>query len=99
MPLSRPLRFTFSRVSSRHDWPRCCANELPQMTADVLSVLPASKAADVLTLLPEDYQLEVVHHVLCSGPVADDVLRDLADSLVDVISRQTRYAVQRPARS
>jgi flagellar motor switch protein FliG len=64
------------------------ASELPKTTATVLSVLPASKAADVLTLLPDEYQQQVVHHMLCSGPVSDHVLRDVADSLVDVLSRQ-----------
>jgi flagellar motor switch protein FliG len=64
------------------------AAESPRTTAAVLSVLPASKAADVLTLLSEDDQQEVVRHMLHSGPVQEDVLRELADALVEVISRE-----------
>jgi hypothetical protein len=63
------------------------ADELPQLTATVLTMLPATKAADVLTLLPEPYQQRVAHHLLCSGPVSDEVLRQVADTLVEILAR------------
>ncbi len=83
----RPASFHFLARQLPSRLASVLAQELPQTTATVLSILPASKAADVLSLLPEDYQVDVVHHVLCSGPVTEDVLSDLADSLVDLVSR------------
>jgi flagellar motor switch protein FliG len=62
------------------------AAEAPRTTAAVLSLLPSSKAADVLMLLSEDDQQEVVRHMLHSDPVQEDVLRELADALVQCIS-------------
>jgi flagellar motor switch protein FliG len=63
------------------------SRELPRTTATVLCALPAGKAADVLGLLCEAYQVEVLQQMICGGPVRDDVLRELAVSLSEVVQR------------
>ena len=84
----RPFALHFLTRWSAAQLAAALTAERPSATACALSLLPAPKAADVLKLLPEDYQSAVVHHMLTARPVAADVQRELADSLMEAVSEQ-----------
>jgi flagellar motor switch protein FliG len=56
--------------------------EHPQIMAIVLAHLEAPVAADVLQLLPADYQEEIVYRIATLGPVAAEALDDLEQLLL-----------------
>ena len=52
-------------------------NEHPQVMAIVLAHLDPRTAADVLTMLPNEYQEDLVYRVATLGPVSSEALADL----------------------
>ena len=52
-------------------------NEHPQVMAIVLAHLDPRTAADVLTMLPNEYQEDLVYRVATLGPVSSEALDDL----------------------
>ncbi len=56
--------------------------EHPQIMAIVLAHLEAPVAADVLQLLPSDYQEEIVYRIATLGPVSNEALEDLEQLLL-----------------
>jgi flagellar motor switch protein FliG len=56
--------------------------EHPQIMAIVLAHLEAPVAADVLQLLPSEYQEEIVYRIATLGPVSTDALDDLEQLLL-----------------
>jgi flagellar motor switch protein FliG len=56
-------------------------NEYPQTVAVVLSKISCNHAADVLSLLPEEFSMEVVHRILGMGSVQRDVLEKIEHTL------------------
>lgn len=56
--------------------------EHPQIMAIVLAHLDAPVAADVLQLLPTEYQEEIVYRIATLGPVAAEALDDLEQLLL-----------------
>lgn len=56
--------------------------EHPQIMAIVLAHLEAPIAADVLQLLPTEYQEEVVYRIATLGPVSNEALDDLEQLLL-----------------
>jgi flagellar motor switch protein FliG len=55
--------------------------EHPQTIALVLSLIPSSKAAEVLCLFPEDIKASIGQRILMIGEVQGDVLKDLEELL------------------
>jgi len=56
-------------------------NEYPQTVAVVLSKISSEHAAGVLSLLPDEFSLEVVHRILGMGSVHRDVLEKIEHTL------------------
>lgn len=56
--------------------------EHPQIMAIVLAHLEAPVAADVLQLLPSEYQEEIVYRIATLGPVSNEALDDLEQLLM-----------------
>lgn len=56
--------------------------EHPQIMAIVLAHLEAPVAADVLQLLPTEYQEEIVYRIATLGPVSNEALDDLEQLLL-----------------
>ncbi|MBB6191338.1 flagellar motor switch protein FliG [Sphingobium wenxiniae] len=56
--------------------------EHPQIMAIVLAHLEAPVAADVLQLLPAEYQEEIVYRIATLGPVSNEALDDLEQLLM-----------------
>ncbi|MHA1525089.1 MAG: flagellar motor switch protein FliG, partial [Alphaproteobacteria bacterium] len=56
-------------------------NEYPQTVAVVLSKIHSEHAAKVLTLLPEDFALEVVNRMLAMESVQKEILDKVEDTL------------------
>lgn len=56
-------------------------NEYPQTVAVVLSKISCDHAAGVLSLLPEEFSMEVVHRILGMGSVQRDVLEKIETTL------------------
>lgn len=56
-------------------------NEYPQTVAVVLSKISCDHAASVLSLLPEEFSMEVVHRILGMGSVQRDVLEKIETTL------------------
>ncbi len=56
-------------------------NEYPQTVAVVLSKIAPDHAARVLTILPEDFSLEVVQRMLAMDSVQRDILEKIEDTL------------------
>ena len=56
-------------------------NEYPQTVAVVLSKISSEHAAGVLSLLPDDFSLEVVHRILGMGSVQREVLEKIEHTL------------------
>jgi len=61
--------------------------EHPQTIAVVLSYLPQEKAAEVLSLLPEELKSDVSIRIVKIGHIHDDVLRDLDESIKRDLSK------------
>jgi len=61
--------------------------EHPQTIAVVLSYLPQAKAAEILSLLPEEMKADVSLRIVKIGHVQDDVLQDLDESIKKDLSR------------
>ncbi|MEJ7926872.1 flagellar motor switch protein FliG [Sphingobium sp. AN641] len=57
-------------------------SEHPQIMAIVLAHLEAPVAADVLQLLPSEYQEEIVYRIATLGPVSTEALDDLEQLLL-----------------
>jgi flagellar motor switch protein FliG len=56
-------------------------NEYPQTVAVVLSKISSEHAAGVLSLLPDDFSMEVVHRILGMGSVQREVLEKIEHTL------------------
>ncbi len=56
-------------------------NEYPQTVAVVLSKISCEHAASVLSILPEEFSMEVVHRILGMGSVQRDVLEKIEFTL------------------
>lgn len=56
-------------------------NEYPQTVAVVLSKITSEHAAGVLTLLPDEFSMEVVHRMLGMGSVQREVLEKIEHTL------------------
>ena len=56
-------------------------NEYPQTVAVVLSKIAAEHAAEVITILPEDFALEIVQRMLAMESVQRDVLEKIEHTL------------------
>ncbi len=56
-------------------------NEYPQTVAVVLSKISSEHAAGVLTLLPDEFSMEVVHRILGMGSVQREVLEKIEHTL------------------
>ena len=56
-------------------------NEYPQTVAVVLSKISCDHAASVLSLLPEEFSMQVVHRILGMGSVQRDVLEKIEHTL------------------
>jgi flagellar motor switch protein FliG len=61
--------------------------EHPQTIAVILSYLPQEKAAEILSLLPEEMKTDVGLRIVKIGHVQDDVLRDLDESIKRDLSK------------
>ncbi|MFW6147565.1 MAG: flagellar motor switch protein FliG [Thermodesulfobacteriota bacterium] len=61
--------------------------EHPQTIAVVLSYLPQEKAAEILSLLPEELKSDVGIRIVKIGHIHDDVLRELDDSIKRDLSK------------
>lgn len=56
-------------------------NEHPQLMALVLAYLEPAVAADVLALLPAEYQEDIIYRVATLGPVSSEALDELEEML------------------
>ncbi len=61
--------------------------EHPQTIALVLSYLPQEKAAEVLSLLPEELKSDIALRIVRLGQVQDDVIKELDESLRKDVTR------------
>ncbi len=69
--------------------------EHPQIMAIVLAHLEAPIAADVLQLLPVEYQEEIVYRIATLGPVSNEALDDLEQLLLRGPAKKQGAASQR----
>jgi len=69
-------------------------NEYPQTVAVVLSRVRSDYAAKVLTILPEDFSIDVLNRMLCMETVQKEALRHIEETLrvefVSTIAQTTR---------
>ncbi|GJD29716.1 Flagellar motor switch protein FliG [Methylobacterium adhaesivum] len=69
-------------------------NEYPQTVAVVLSKVRSDYAAKVLTILPEDFSIDVLNRMLCMETVQKEALRHIEETLrtefVSTIAQTTR---------
>ncbi len=70
-------------------------NEHPQVIAIVLAHLDPRIAADVLTMLPPEYQEDLVYRVATLGPVSSEALDELEDMLSRAAPTQKGATSQR----
>ena len=61
--------------------------EHPQTIALILSYLPQEKAAEILSVLPEEIKADVGIRILKIGQVQDDIIRELDEALTKDLSK------------
>ena len=61
--------------------------EHPQTIALILSYLPQEKAAEILSVLPEEIKADVAIRILKIGQVQDDIIRELDEALTKDLSK------------
>jgi len=62
-------------------------DEHPQTIALVLSYIPQEKAAEILSMLPEEIKAEVAMRIVQIGHVKDDLIRELDEAIKNDLSK------------
>jgi len=70
-----------------HNLVHIIKGEHPQTIALILSHLPQEKAAEILSLLPEEIKVDVAIRIINIGQVQDELVRDLDQSIKKDLSK------------